>query len=61
MREQKFFLAYHGKGGFTLADADKMPLGELQWNCRKLFDQLTEEKRAHDAAIAKAKSKAKGK
>jgi len=56
IRSQVFFLCYHGKGGFTKDACDTMSLDDLNWNTKRLLDQLDEERKAHEREAAKVRA-----
>jgi hypothetical protein len=50
---------YHGKGGYTRRDVDELPVPQLDGAVRQLYDTLMDEKRAHEAALRRARSQAR--
>ena len=53
IRTYQFFLVYHGNG-YTQHDVESMPIDELQMHVDRLFEHLTEERRAQEAAAQRA-------
>lgn len=56
LRSYQFFLVYHGHG-YTQADVDAMPLDELHGHIDQLYNQISEERKAQEAAARKARRK----
>ena len=50
---------YHGKGGYTRRDVEDMPISQLDGAVKQLYDMLMDEKRAHEAAVRRARSQAR--
>lgn len=55
LQSYEFFLVYHGNG-YTYGDVQNMPIDKLQEHVARLYEQLTEERRAHEAAARRARS-----
>jgi len=57
LQQKEFFLIYHGKGAYTLEALWRMPTSEINAHVTRLYEQLQEEKRAHEQAMKKAKGR----
>lgn len=59
LEAHKFFLIYHGKGGYSLDSLGLLSFGELQSHVKRLYDQLKQEEQSHKDAMQKAKSRSR--
>jgi hypothetical protein len=56
LAQYQFFLVYHGNG-YTQSDVDAMSLDVLLAHVERLYNQLNEERRSHEAAARQARKR----